>query len=33
VISNGPVPDTPQNRAKYGQPLSNAGRLTKPAGN
>lgn len=33
VVSNGPVPDTPQNRAKYGQPLSNAGRLTKPAGN
>lgn len=33
VISNGPVPDTPDNRAKYGQPLSHAGRLTKPAGN
>jgi hypothetical protein len=33
LISNGPVPDTPANRAKYGQPLSNAGRLTKPAGN
>jgi hypothetical protein len=33
VISNGPVPDTRANRAKYGQPLSNAGRATKPAGN
>jgi hypothetical protein len=33
VISNGPVPDTRANRAKYGAPLSNAGRLTRPAGN
>jgi hypothetical protein len=33
LISNGPVPDTPANRAKYGQPLSHAGRATKPAGN
>jgi hypothetical protein len=33
VISNGPVPDTKANRAKYGQPLSHAGKLTKPAGN
>jgi hypothetical protein len=33
VISNGPVPDTPENRAKYGKPMSNAGRMTKPAGN
>lgn len=33
LISNGPVPDTPANRAKYGQPLSHAGRMTKPAGN
>jgi hypothetical protein len=33
VISSPPVPDTPENRAKYGQPLSNAGRQTKPAGN
>ena len=33
VVSNGPVPDTPENRAKYGKPLSNAGRMTKPAGN
>ena len=33
VISSGPVPDTAANRAKYGQPMSNAGRMTKPAGN
>ena len=33
VISNGPVPDTPANRAKYGQPMSHAGRMTKAAGN
>ncbi|HEY4030190.1 MAG TPA: hypothetical protein VGM25_07590 [Caulobacteraceae bacterium] len=33
LISNGPVPDTPANRAKYGQPLSHAGKITKPAGN
>ena len=33
VVSNGPVPDTPANRAKYGQPLSHAGRATKAAGN
>lgn len=32
VVSNGPVPDTPQNRAKYGRPLSHAGRMTKPTG-
>jgi len=33
VVSNGPIPDTRANRAKYGAPLSTAGRLTKPAGN
>jgi hypothetical protein len=33
VVSNGPIPDTPQNRAKYGQPLSHAGRMTKAQGN
>jgi hypothetical protein len=33
LIFNSPVPDTPENRAKYGAPLSNAGRHTKPAGN
>jgi hypothetical protein len=33
MVTNGPVPDTPANRAKYGKPMSNAGRHTKPAGN
>jgi len=33
VIASAPVPDTPANRAAYGQPLSRAGRRTKPAGN
>lgn len=32
-VTNGPVPDTPANRAKYGGPMSNAGRRTSPAGN
>ncbi len=32
TVSNGPVPDTPEMRAKY-KPLSHAGRHTKPAGN
>lgn len=33
VVSNGPVPDTKANRARYGQPLSATGRRTEPAGN
>lgn len=33
IIASPPVPDTPENRAKYGQPLSNAGRRTQAAGN
>lgn len=33
LVTNGPVPDTRENRAKYGQPLSRAGRATTPAGN
>ena len=33
LVTNGPVPDTPENRARYGQPLSNAGRKTAPRGN
>lgn len=33
VVSNGPVPDTAENRAKYGKPMSNAGKKSKPAGN
>ena len=32
TVTNGPVPDTPEMRAKY-RPLSHAGRHTKPAGN
>jgi hypothetical protein len=33
VVTNGPVPDTRENRARYGQPLSRAGKRTAPAGN
>lgn len=33
VITNGPVPDTAENRARFGQPMSNAGKRTAPAGN
>lgn len=33
VVANAPIPDTPENRAKYGQPLSRAGRATAPNGN
>ncbi len=33
TVSNGPVPDTPENRAKYGAPMSNAGKRTAPSGN
>lgn len=33
VITNGPVPDTPENRALHGGPNSQAGRNTKPKGN
>ena len=33
VVSNGPVPDTRENRKTYGRPLSHAGRITAPAGN
>ena len=32
LISNPPVPDTRENRAKYGSPLSNAGRHTRATG-
>jgi len=32
-IATPPVPDTPENRAKYGAPMSNAGKRTQPAGN
>jgi uncharacterized surface protein with fasciclin (FAS1) repeats len=33
VVSNGPVADTTANRAKYGAPVSNAGKRTTPKGN
>ena len=33
VITNGPVPDTRANRARFGQPMSRAGRATDAAGN
>ncbi len=33
VVTNGPVPDTPENRAKYGKPDSHGGRASKPDGN
>lgn len=33
VVSNAPIPDTPQNRAKDGQPMSHGGKLTPAAGN
>jgi hypothetical protein len=33
LVTNGPVPDTAANRAKYGSPMSNAGKRTAPAGN
>jgi hypothetical protein len=28
-----PIPDTPANRAKYGGPMSRAGKHTAPRGN
>ena len=33
TVTNGPVPDTAANRARYGKPMSHAGRRTAPAGN
>ena len=33
VIASAPVPDTPANRARFGQPLSRAGKMTAPRGN
>jgi hypothetical protein len=33
VIASAPVPDTRANRARYGQPMSNAGKRTAPRGN
>jgi hypothetical protein len=33
LVTNGPVPDTAENRAKYGPPMSRAGKRTAPTGN
>jgi hypothetical protein len=33
VVTNGPVPDTAENRARYGAPVSDGGKRTTPAGN
>jgi UrcA family protein len=33
TVTNGPVADTPQNRARFGGPMSNAGRRTPARGN
>lgn len=33
LVTNGPIPDTEENRAKYGGPQSRAGKMTDPTGN
>jgi UrcA family protein len=33
LITNGAVPDTPENRERYGDPMSRAGEMTAAAGN
>jgi len=33
VVANAPIPDTEENRAKFGGPLSNAGKRTPTRGN
>lgn len=33
LVTNGPVPDTPENRARFGGPESNGGKNTRPVGN
>jgi predicted outer membrane protein len=33
TVTNGPVPDTTENRARYGAPMSRAGKMTRPTGN
>jgi hypothetical protein len=33
TVTNGPVADTPENRAKYGPPMSRAGKRTAAKGN
>lgn len=32
VVASRPVPDTPANRARFGEPMSDAGRMTQPIG-
>ena len=32
LVANRPIPDTPANRARYGDPDSRSGRLTAPIG-
>jgi hypothetical protein len=33
TVTNGPVPDTAENRARFGGPMSRAGQRTSAAGN
>ena len=33
MVTNGPIPDTEENRAKYGEPDSRAGKASTPSGN
>jgi hypothetical protein len=33
TVTNGPIPDTAANRAKFGGPMSLTGKRSKPAGN
>lgn len=33
LVTNGPIPDTEENRAQYGGPISRAGKMTEPRGN
>ena len=33
TLTNGPIPDTPENRAKYGAPMSRAGKHSPAKGN
>ncbi len=33
TVTNGPIADTPENRAKYGKPMSRAGQRTPARGN
>ncbi|MDO8409837.1 MAG: hypothetical protein Q7S93_07230 [Phenylobacterium sp.] len=33
MVTNGPIPDTEENRARYGEPDSRAGKASTPSGN